>query len=413
MPRYMFQAKAANGQIQTGQLEAASEAEATAKIRSRSMTPLRLVKAGEGAKKPAKAAAPSADYGLFGPSVDSRDLQIFTRQFSTLINAGIPIVDSLKILSEGKRNPYLKEVTAQVRESIESGKRLGDAMSSHPKVFNRFFVNMVRAGEEAGILDGILQRLSQYMEKSEKLKKQIKGAMVYPIAIIIVALLVVTGILVFIIPKFQELYTSGGKELPAITQMVVDLSNFVQQKWYILIGAAIGGPYLLIQYYNTTDGKDFFDRLFIKMPVFGDLIQKSAVAKMTRTLSTLLSSGVSVVEALDIASKTAGNAVIEEALVRSKESVISGKPLAAPLAKEKMIPEMVTQMISIGEQSGTMDQMLGKIADFYEDDVENAVKAFTSLIEPLLMVVLGGIIAFLVIAMYLPIFDMANVAGGR
>lgn len=412
MPRYMFQAKAANGQIQSGQLEAANEAEAQAKIRSRSMTPLRLVKTGGPAG--AKAAqTKSADYGLFGPSVDSRDLQIFTRQFSTLINAGIPIVDSLKILSEGKRNPYLKDVTAQVKDAIESGKRLGDAMAAHPKVFNRFFVNMVRAGEEAGILDGILQRLSIYMEKSEKLKKQIKGAMVYPAAIICVAVIVVAGILVFIIPKFQELYSSGGKQLPEITQIVVNMSKFCTEKWYVLLGVLIGAPYLLMQYYKSEEGKDTFDRMFIKSPVFGDLIQKSAVAKMTRTLSTLLSSGVSVVEALDIASKTAGNKVIEEALARSKDSVISGKPLAAPLGKEKMIPEMVVQMISIGEQSGTMDQMLGKIADFYEDDVENAVKAFTSLIEPMLMVVLGGIIAFLVIAMYLPIFDMANVAGGR
>lgn len=412
MPRYMFQAKASNGQVQSGQIEAANEAEAQAKIRSRSMTPLRLVKAAGPAASKA-AAAKKADYGLFGPKVDSRDLQIFTRQFSTLINAGIPIVDSLKILSEGKRNPYLKDVTAQVKEAIEAGKRLGDAMAVHPKVFNRFFVNMVRAGEEAGILDGILQRLSIYMEKSEKLKKQIKGAMVYPIAIIGVAVIVVTGILVFIIPKFQELYSSGGKELPEITQVVVNMSKFCTEKWYILLGCMVGIPYLLVQYYKSDEGKDTFDRMFIKSPIFGDLVQKSAVAKMTRTLSTLLSSGVSVVEALDIASKTAGNALIEEALARSKDSVISGKPLAAPLAKEKMIPEMVVQMISIGEQSGTMDQMLGKIADFYEDDVENAVKAFTSLIEPILMVVLGGIIAFLVIAMYLPIFDMANVAGGR
>lgn len=412
MPRYMFQAKAANGQIQSGQLEAANEAEAQAKIRSRSMTPLRLVKTG-GTNTKIPVGKKSAPQGLLSGSVDSRELQIFTRQFSTLINAGIPIVDSLKILSEGKRNPQLKEVTAQVKEAIESGKRLGDAMAAHPKVFNRFFVNMVRAGEEAGILDGILQRLSIYMEKSEKLKKQIKGAMVYPAAIISVAVIVVTGILVFIIPKFQELYQSGGKELPEITQIVVNMSKFCTQKWYILLGGLIGIPYFLIQYYKSDEGKDTFDRFFIKSPVFGDLIQKSAVAKMTRTLSTLLSSGVSVVEALDIAAKTAGNKVIEEALARSKDSVIAGRPLAAPLAKEKMIPEMVVQMISIGEQSGTMDQMLGKIADFYEDDVENAVKAFTSLIEPVLMVVLGGIIAFLVIAMYLPIFDMANVAGGK
>lgn len=406
MARYMYQAKAANGTLSTGQIEASSEADAQNRLKAKNLTPLRLLKTAGGATKPNQ---PSA----FGGRVDTKELQIFTRQFSTLINAGIPIVDSLKILSEGKRNPLIKETAARIKESIEGGKRLGDAMSLHPLVFDRFYVNMVRAGEEAGILDGILNRMSIYLEKSEKLKKQIKGAMTYPTAIIGISALVVSGILVFIIPEFQKLYQSAGKELPAVTQIVINMSETMTQRWYLVLAAMIGGPMGLIYYYRTPEGKDTMDRILIKSPLFGDLIQKSSVARMTRTLSTLLSSGVSVVEALDIAAKTSGNAVIEEALVRSKESVIAGKPLASPLAKEAMIPDMVTQMIAIGERSGTMDQMLGKIADFYEDDVENAVKALTSLIEPLLMVVLGGIIAFLVVAMYLPIFDLATVAGGK
>lgn len=349
--------------------------------------------------------------GLFEPSVSSKDLQIFTRQFSTLINSGIPVVDALKMLSEGKRDPTLKNAASKVKTAIEAGKRLGDALSMQGNVFDKFYVNMVRAGEEAGILDSILNRLSAYMEKSEKLKKQVKGALFYPAAIIVVAALVIAGILVFIIPKFQELYAASGKELPGLTQIVVMASQFLIKKWYVVLGFAIGIPWAIYSYYKTDEGKDTFDRILIRMPLFGDLIQKSSVAKMTRTLSTLLSSGVGVIEALDIASKTAGNSVIEDALIRSKESVTSGKALATPLSKEPMIPDMVVQMITIGEQSGTLDVMLGKIADFYEDDVENAVKGLTSMIEPILMVFLGGTIAFLVVAMYLPIFDMASIAG--
>ena len=409
MAKFLYQAKTAVGQITTGQVDASDENDARVKLRSRNLTPLRVISMGGGSGGKAMSALDN----MFKPTVSSRDLQIFTRQFSTLINAGIPIVDSLKMLSEGKRNPLLKDVAISVREAIESGRRLGDSMAQHPAVFDRFFVNMVRAGEEAGILDNILGRLSIYMEKSEKIKKQIKGAMVYPSAIIAVAMVVVTGILVFIIPKFQELYSSAGKELPGVTQMVIRLSNVFINQWYLVLAVVVGVPIGLMQWYKTAEGRDSMDRFFIQSPLFGELVQKSAIARMTRTLSTLLSSGVSVIEALDIAAKTAGNRVIEDALIRSKEAVTSGRPLASPLVKEQMIPDMVTQMIAIGEKSGTLDTMLGKIADFYEDDVENAVKAMTSLIEPILMVVLGGIIAFLVTAMYLPIFDMASVAGAQ
>jgi type IV pilus assembly protein PilC len=405
--KFLYQAKNANGQVMTGQLDATDETDARVKLRAKNLTPLRLIapQGGAGAK------ALSGLDSFFQKRVNSRDLQIFTRQFSTLINAGIPIVDSLKMLSEGKRNPMLKEVAQRVKEGIEGGKRLGDSMAQHPQVFDRFFVNMVRAGEEAGILDNILGRLSSYLEKSEKLKKQITGAMVYPAAIIAVAILVVTGILVFIIPRFQDLYSSAGKELPVITQMVVKMSNFFINQWYVVLAVVVGTPIGLVQWYRTPEGKDAVDRFLIRAPIFGELVQKAAVARMSRTLSTLLSSGVSVIEALEIAARTAGNKVIEEALLRSKEAVTSGRALASPLIKEEMIPDMVTQMIAIGEKSGTLDVMLGKIADFYEDDVENAVKAVTSLIEPILMVGLGGVIAFLVTAMYLPIFDMASVAG--
>jgi len=410
--KFMFQAKNAAGKLQMGQLEAADEAEARVRLRAQNLTPLKLLAAGGSARTASAGGSGGASGGLLSPKVSSKDLQIFTRQFSTLINAGIPVVDALKLLSEGKRNVVLKEAAGKVKTLIEGGKRLGDAMAANGHVFDRFFVNMVRAGEEAGILDNILLRLATYLEKSEKIKKQVTSALFYPGAIIFVATLVITGILIFVIPKFQELYAGSGQELPAITQMVVSASDFFRTKWYVVLAIMVGAPYAFLTWYKTPEGKNTCDRIFIQMPIFGDLIQKSSVARMTRTLSTLLTSGVSVVEALEIASRTAGNKVIEDALIRSKESVIQGRPLAAPLIKEKMIPDMVTQMIAIGEQSGTLDIMLSKIADFYEDDVENAVKAMTSMIEPILMTVLGGIIAVLVSAMYLPIFNMSNVVGG-
>lgn len=408
MAKYLYQAKNAAGQIVSGQIDASNETDAQSKIRSKGLSPLRLMPTGKSASSMG-----GGGTSLFQNKVSNRELQIFTRQFSTLINAGIPIVDSLKILGEGKRNEVLKNAANRVKENLEGGKRLGDSLAQFPQIFDRFFVNMVRAGEEAGILDGILNRLAIYLEKSEKLRKQIISALFYPATIIIIAILVVSGILIFIIPRFQDLYSNSGKQLPGLTLMVVNLSNLFIHKWWLVLAVLFGVPIAFIQWYRTDEGRATMDRFFIQSPIFGDLVQKASIARMTRTLSTLLSSGVSVIDALDIAAKTAGNRVIEDTLLRSKEAVTGGKPLVAPLMREKLIPDMVTQMIAIGEQSGTLDTMLGKIADFYEDDVENAVKALTSLIEPLLMVVLGGIIAFIVIAMYLPIFDLASVAGGQ
>lgn len=407
MAKWQYQAKNAGGQMVQGEIDANSQQEALIRLRAQQMIPVRLAPAGS-----ARGGVKSASGGLFAGRVKGKDLQIFTRQFATLINAGIPVVDALKILSEGLRPGPLKEASSRVKGSIEGGRRLADSMAQVPNVFDKLYVNMIQAGEEAGILDGILQRLASYMEKSEKLKGQVKGALIYPVVILVVAALVITGILVFILPKFMEFFSSAGKEPPALTQMVVAISNSLIHKWYIYISAVILIPWGLIQYYRTDEGRDTFDRLFFRLPVFGEVVQKSAIARLTRTLSTLLASGVGLIEAIEISAKTAGNVVIEQALLRCKESVTSGRTFASPLAKEKVFPEMVVQMISIGEQSGTMDIMLGKIADFYEDEVETAVKAMTSLLEPLMMVFLGGIIAILVIAMYLPIFNMADVVGG-
>ncbi len=409
MARYSYTAKNMAGQTFNGDIEAANENEARVRLRAQQLTPLRITRGGGGTRAVAKK---SGGRGLLAPKVKTKDLQIFTRQFSTLINAGIPVVDALKILSEGLRPGLLRDASSKVKSSIENGKRLADAMAGTQGVFDKLYVNMIQAGEEAGILDSILNRLAIYMEKSEKIKGQVKGAMVYPAVILVVAGVVISGILVFIIPKFNEFYSSAGKAPPALTQMVVSLSNSLVQKWYLYIGSVIAIPYAIMYYLDTTEGKQSFDEFILKVPVVGEVALKSAIARLSRTLSTLLSSGVGLIEAIEIAARTSGNSVIEGVLIKSKDSVVQGRSFSAPLAKEKVIPEMVVQMIAIGEQSGTMDVMLGKIADFYEDEVETSVKAMTSLIEPLMMVFLGGIIAVLVIAMYLPIFNMGDIVGG-
>jgi type IV pilus assembly protein PilC len=349
---------------------------------------------------------------FFNPAIKSKELQIFTRQFATLINSGIPILDSLKILSDGAADKTIKESVMQIRASIEAGRRLSESMIQHPRVFDSLYCNMIRAGEEAGILDQILERLSIYAEKNEKIKNQIKGALVMPAVIVCAAVLVITGIITFIIPKFAEFYRSSGKPLPALTQFVVKSSEIFVSNWYIIFGIILFAAYVLINYLSTKGGKQAFDHFMINSPIFGDVVQKSSVARMSRTMSTLLSSGINMIEAIDIAAKTSGNSVIEKALYACKESVTVGKPFHLPLSRQKEIPQMVAQMVAIGEQSGTLDTMLGKVADFYEDEVENAVRAMTSLIEPLMMVGLGGLIAFILVAMYLPIFQLGDTISG-
>lgn len=456
MASFYYSAKNAKGQIVNAEIEASSEAEAKSKLTAMNYQVMKIIERPGSARASASSsqatvtqmntvkssgltknnlatvataatrtetisgktktktifrqppAVKAEKTSFFQEKVKGKDLQVFTRQFATLINAGISVVDSLNILSQGLRPGPLREASAYVKTSIETGRRLAESMSHKKAVFDKLYVNMIQAGEEAGILDNILNRLAQYLEKSEKIKGQIKGAMVYPAVILVVAFAVITGIIVFIIPKFQDFYSSSGKAPPALTNFVVGISHSMIHQWYIYLGALILIPYFFMQWAKSDDGKLILDRTLLKLPIVGEVVQKAAVARMTRTLSTLLGSGVGLIEAIDIASRTSGNIVIEEALLRSKEAVTQGRPFAQPLVKEKAIPEMVVQMISIGEQSGTLDQMLGKIADFYEDEVETAVKAMTSMIEPLMMVVLGGIIAFLVIAMYLPIFNMAD-----
>lgn len=406
MANYAYQARTINGNLVSGKIEAKDETDAKIKLRARQLIPVKIVIFGSGGGQ--KNEFEEAIKKVFAPKVATKELKIFTRQFATLINAGIPIADSLKILSEGQLSKLLKDTLMQIRESIDVGKRLSESMIIHDQVFDRLYCNMIQAGEEAGIIDTILLRLSQYIEKNEKIKNQVKGALVMPAVICVVAFLVITGIIVFIIPKFQEFYAGSGKALPGLTQAIVNLSMLVRTKWYVFI-LTIGGTFGAVTYYiNTPEGKKNLDIGMIRAPVIGDVVQKAGVARMTRTLSTLLSSGVGLIEAIDIASKTAGNYVIEKALADCKEAVTNGKPFHMPLSRQPDIPIMVAQMVGIGEQSGTIDTMLGKIADFYEEEVDASIMTMTSLIEPIMMVGLGGAIAVILVAMYLPIFGLGD-----
>lgn len=409
MAKFNYLARKKSGEVTQGEIDAANETEVRVKLRALGLEPTRLTVRFTVAKPTIEKKGPTF---FLKPRIKAKDLQIFTRQFSTLTNSGIPVVDALKILADGMGIGILKDALIEVRTSIESGRRLAESMAQHSNVFDKMYCNMIQAGEEAGILDGVLQRLAVYMEKNEKIKGQVKGALIMPMAIVFVSSLVITGIMVFIIPKFQEFFASSGRELPWITQMVVAVSQSLIHKWWMYLGVAIGVPYMLYQYIQTKEGKETLDNFMIMMPVFGDVVKKAAIARLTRILSTLLSSGIGVIEAIDIASKTAGNVVIEAALARCKDSVMQGRPFAAPLSREKVIPGMVVQMIAIGEQSGTLDVMLGKIADFYEEEVEVAVKAATTLIEPIMMVGLGAVIAIVIVAMYLPVFQMGDAFGG-
>ncbi len=403
---FEFQAKAEDGRLIKGELEASNESEARIRMRAQRLTPLRLeAKKGQGGSFQLK------NLSFFADSVSIKDLQIFTRQFAVLVGAGVPIVQSLEAMARGARSVGMSNTLRLVSTDVERGRRLADALAARPAAFDRLYVNLVRAGEEGGVLEVVLNRLAFYIEKSVKLRGKVKSALFYPAAIIVVAILVITFIMIFVVPKMSEMFAQQGQELPALTQMVIGGSNFVKHYWYLIAATLVGVPLALKMYYDTEPGRKVLDAIFIEIPVFGDLIKKSAIARFSRTLSTLLSSGVRIIDALEISSGTTGNWMIEKALIETRDAVSRGKTLAEPLAKIPYFPNMVTQMISIGEQTGNIDQMLSKVADFYEDEVENATDAMTSLMEPILMVVLGGIIAVIVVAMYLPIFNMANTVG--
>lgn len=405
MPKFNWEARSKTGAAQKGVMEAASAAIVEAQLRKIGFSNISI---SEVAKKT------SFNLPSFGKSgkVSTKDLVIFTRQFATMIDSGLPLVQCLEILSSQQENKTFKDILFKVKESVEGGSTFADALAKHPKAFDQLFVNLVAAGEVGGILDTILQRLAAYIEKAMKLKKQIKGAMVYPITILSIAVIVIGVIMVFVIPTFAKMFADFGSDLPGPTKMVIGLSTFMKRYIVVIIAVIYGIGWLIKKYYNTPDGRKKIDRMALRAPIVGPLIRKVAVAKFTRTLGTMVSSGVPIMDALEIVAKTAGNKIVEEAIYGVRQAISEGKTMADPLAACGVFPPMVVQMISVGEATGAMDTMLNKIADFYDDEVDDAVAAMTSMLEPLLMVFLGTTVGGLVIALYLPIFKLAGTVGG-
>jgi type IV pilus assembly protein PilC len=398
MPLFEYTARnTTNGQIQKGQLDVASKDEVSAYLRKNRLL---LVNVREAPKQ--------IRLSLGSGRVKTRDVVIFTRQFATMINAGLPLVQSLNILAQQTENKTLREITKAVVYDVESGNTLADAFSKHPKAFSALYVNMVAAGEAGGILDTILLRLSTFLEKNDALVRKVKGAMVYPGVIITVAMGAIAILLIFVIPTFQNMFASANLELPLPTRIVIGMSNFLIHYWWAILAAIGAMIFAFRQYYTSQNGRKQIDGLILKAPVLGDVVRKSAVSRFTRTLGTLVSSGVSILEGLEITAKTAGNAVIHDAVMESRQSIAGGETIAAPLEKSQVFPPMVISMIAVGEQTGGLDEMLSKIADFYDEEVDVAVSALLSLMEPAMIVVLGVIVGGMVIAMYLPIFDMMN-----
>jgi type IV pilus assembly protein PilC len=398
MPVYEYTARnPANGQSLTGQLDVASKDDVVKHIKQQKMM---MVNIREQPKQ--------ISFSLKRKGVATRDIVIFTRQFATMINAGLPLVQSLDILAKQTENPALAEVTRQVVYDVESGHTLADAFSKHPKAFTDLYVNMVAAGEAGGILDTILLRLATFLEKNDALMRKVKGAMVYPGVIFTVAAVAVAVLLIFVIPTFQAMFASVNLELPLPTRIVIGASQLLINYWWVILAVIGLAIFAIRRYYATDDGRKRIDQMLLNAPVLGDMLRKSAVSRFTRTLGTLISSGVSILDGLEITAKTAGNRVIHDAVMASRQSIAGGETIAAPLEKSKVFPPMVISMIAVGEQTGGLDEMLSKIADFYDDEVDVAVSALLSLMEPIMIVVLGVIVGGMVVAMYLPIFDMVN-----
>jgi type IV pilus assembly protein PilC len=399
MPTFTWAGKTRDGINKKGLIVANDVEGAMNTLRAQAITPSSVKPKGKDL---------SEIFPFLAKGVNIRDLVIFTRQFATMIDAGLPLVQCLDILGTQCESPAFKKVILQIKGDVEAGSTFSDALGKHPKVFDRLFVNLVAAGEVGGILDTILSRLAAYLEKADKLRRKVKGALTYPAAVTVIAVVVVIVMLTKVIPVFEKMFKDFGGTLPAPTQMVINASHWLQHYiLYLIIGVA-ALIYGLKRYYGTAQGRAIMDALFLKSPIFGSLLRKVAVARFSRTLSTMLSSGVPILDALEIVARTAGNVVVEREILMTKSSIAEGKTIAEPLQGSKVFPGMVVQMISVGEQTGAMDAMLSKIADFYDDEVDTAVDALTSLLEPLLMVGLGGTIGCLLIAMYLPIFKIAE-----
>lgn len=396
MPAFTYTARALNGDLRTATIEAPNRDEVVAQLRRQRLNVVKIDEAAAVKKKK-------------GGKIKMRDIVIFTRQFSTMINAGLPLVQALDILAKQSENPALKDVTHAVVFDVESGHTVADALGKHPKAFSELYVNMVAAGEAGGILDTILMRLATFMEKNDALVRKVKGAMIYPGVISAVAFIAISVLLIFVIPVFKKMFGDVGLPLPLPTRVVIAMSNFLRGiGGVVTVVVAFFVVYFTKKYYATNGGKLVIDKLMLKAPVLGDVLRKSAVSRFTRTLGTLIGSGVSILDGLEITAKTAGNRVISDAIMDSRTSIAGGETISAPLQKSNVFPPMVISMIAVGEQTGGLDEMLSKIADFYDEEVDAAVSNLLSLMEPVMIVFLGVVVGGMVVAMYLPIFDMIN-----
>lgn len=403
MPTFKYKARNNLGKIVEGTIEAEAESAVAAALRQKRLEPISVGAAGG-------LGGFLASLNKKGGKVTTKDVVVFSRQFSTMVNAGLPILQGLTIVAEQAENPDFRFVMTKVRDDISNGVPLSEAMAKFPKVFSTLYVNMVKAGEQGGILDVIFERLSEYMEKAEGVSRKVKSAMMYPIVVMSVAVLVVIFLMVKVVPTFRDVFASFGAKLPAPTQFLIDVSDFLASKKSLLIVVFLVVGYIALSMYRKTKtGAYNWDLMILKLPVFGVLAQKAAVAKFARTLGTLIKSGVPIMDALETVAKTSGNLVLEKAVLNARDSVREGKTLTQPLKESKVFPPMVTQMINVGEETGALDTMLNKIADFYEDEVDAAVDGLTSIIEPILIVFLGVTIGFIVVAMFMPMFSIGNV----
>jgi type IV pilus assembly protein PilC len=400
MPVFAYSARAISGELQTGEIDLPTQDEVVGYLRRQRLIPV--------AVRP----KPKDLEFSFGTGIKTREVVIFTRQFATMINSGLPLVQSLSILAEQTENKRFQKIITQVLHDIESGQTLADSMRKHPQVFTELYTNMVAAGEAGGILDVILLRLAAFLEKNDALIRKIKGAMTYPAVMLFVVVSATVILLWKVVPVFANIFLEAGMALPTPTRVVLAASSFLQSYILFIFAAIAVGVFLLRQYYKTTAGQLVIDRLLLRMPVLGNLLRKSAVSRFTRTLGTLVSSGVSILEGLQITARTSGNRVIHDAVMASRASIAGGATIAEPLKASGVFPPMVVQMINVGEQTGGLDEMLSKIADFYDDEVDAAVTALTSVLEPIMIVVMGVVIGGMVVAMYMPMFDMINAVQG-
>ena len=399
---FVWKGRTPAGEILSGELAAENKQELINQLRRRRILITSV----------APKSAVSKEIRLRKPRVSTKELSVFTRQFATMINAGLPLVQCLGILSQQADNPFFKKKIHEVMTDVETGMTLAEAMGKHPNIFSRLYINMVEAGESGGVLDTIFQRLAVYLEKAEALKRKVKGAMTYPAIVLFVAVGATTFMLLFIIPTFAKMFSDFGGELPLPTKIVLGLSHFMRSWWWLMAASIVGTVLSLKSYYKKEQGRRTLDRIMLRSPVLGNVIRKAAVARFTRTLGTLISSGVPILEGLEITARTAGNAVVEAAILKTRGSISEGNTIAEPLKSCEVFPPMVTQMVAVGEETGALDEMLSKIADFYEDEVDAAVEAMTAVIEPAMIIIMGVLVGGMLVAMYLPMFKLVSVISG-